>query len=223
MRSCGAAQEALLTAAKRDDAASVKHILTKTYIGEGQGQRLLECADERWDKTPLQWAANHGCNCALRALIDAGGNVNRIRGKDGFTALQGAAQNGHAGAVKMLLETGNVNTGHKNNAGETASDVARRRGHREVAALLSQWDYHETSPAAAVARLSTQPSRGPPPAVLLPDVSDSGASPGAGCWCGRSELHITCSQCRDAKDAAVREAQSRAAQGAAPPAAAQRG
>ena len=63
------AQEALLTAAERGDAARVRDILR----AEGTPFRLLECADVRWDKTPLQWAANHGWTDALRALIDAGG------------------------------------------------------------------------------------------------------------------------------------------------------
>jgi ankyrin repeat protein len=115
-------------------------------------------------ETVLMWAADHPGNAAvLRALIQAGADVNAVNDFDGTAlswvmrhgdpemarvlldagtvassdALIIAAYRGYLPAVRLLLERGADCTSTDSN-GTTALVYAKNRGHREVAKLLRQ-------------------------------------------------------------------------------------
>ncbi|CAG9990454.1 unnamed protein product [Clonostachys byssicola] len=60
---------------------------------------------DKYDKTPMHYAAEHGQTEAIRILAQRGGDAN-MKTTHGFTPLHIAADHGHSSTVKVLLEMG---------------------------------------------------------------------------------------------------------------------
>jgi ankyrin repeat protein len=121
-------------AAMQDDTAAVRKLLasgSNVNVAQGDGMTALHWAAERGDLaltnvlvkahanlkattrigsyTPLQIASKGGNAAVVRALINAGADVNAVT-TSGATALHLAAASGNADAVTALIEKGaNVN------------------------------------------------------------------------------------------------------------------
>ena len=92
------ANDDLIAAAKKGDAAAVKSLLAK-------GADVN--AKTRYNQTPLMFAAERGHLEIVKILIEAGADVNATDTfYKFFTPLYGAASKGHAEVVKLLLEKG---------------------------------------------------------------------------------------------------------------------
>ena len=83
-------------------------------------------------------AAVKGDTATIRALVNAGANVN-AKGKDGYTALMYAASWENADTVKALLDAGasvnaKISGSYKN--GYTALSLAMENGHTATANAL---------------------------------------------------------------------------------------
>jgi hypothetical protein len=85
--------------------------------------------------TALYLAANGGHADAVRALAEAGANVNAVAARTEYSALHAAAQCGHAAVVRALLEAGADGT-LLTKAGKTALQIARRKQHADVVQAL---------------------------------------------------------------------------------------
>ena len=92
---------------------------------------LSGCAPK---KDPLLEAAQNGDVNAVKALLDAGGNVNH-RDETGRTLLTYAALNNHKEVAQVLLDKG-ADVNARNTTGETALSFAAREGHPEIARVL---------------------------------------------------------------------------------------
>lgn len=86
------------------------------------------------DDTLLHLAARTGAIEDIKALVDAGADVN-IAGDLGNTPLHQAAMMGQVGAVKLLLKLG-ARTYLKNEFDQTPLEVAELSGCSEVIQLL---------------------------------------------------------------------------------------
>ena len=65
------------------------------------------------DGSPLHIACQYGHEAVVKALVDAGANVNTVN-KHGWAPLHIACQYGHEAVVKALVDAGaNVNTVNK--------------------------------------------------------------------------------------------------------------
>jgi ankyrin repeat protein len=85
----------LCTAARRGRSEAVKLLLQ--YAAEIQ-------EPDRWDKTPLFYAALWGRTTIAKLLLDAGATPNAKCGEDKATPLCVAAQYGHSEIVELLLQ-----------------------------------------------------------------------------------------------------------------------
>jgi uncharacterized protein len=85
--------------------------------------------------TPLHVAAIRGDVPAIRALLEAGADIN-APGEDGYTPLHDAALQGHSEAVRLLLERG-ASREIRNDDGKTPLESAALRGDAEIVGLLS--------------------------------------------------------------------------------------
>ena len=107
-----------------------RNVIDKMLIGEGRG---AEVADEEVG-TALGGAARYGHTKIVKALIEAGADVNAVNGC-GETALHWAAYGGHTEVARVLIEGGadvNVNGWR----GVTALMWAARYGHAEIVKML---------------------------------------------------------------------------------------
>jgi hypothetical protein len=100
-------------------------------------------------QTPLMWAAPTGSPELIRALIDAGANVNAqdILGMSPLM-LAVAAENQDVAVVRVLLQAG-ANVNARSGRGETALDWARKFGSRPVIAALQRAGASESVPYQA--------------------------------------------------------------------------
>eukprot|EP00878_Enallax_costatus_P002552 GHUV01002734.1.p1 GENE.GHUV01002734.1~~GHUV01002734.1.p1 ORF type:complete len:842 (+),score=303.61 GHUV01002734.1:543-3068(+) len=97
----------------------------------------LSCAvncSTKGRSTPLHVAAETGCACHLKALLQAGAVVN-ARDVGGASPMFVAAEAGKASTVAVLLEAG-ADALIGNSAGETPLYIAALRGHLPVVQLL---------------------------------------------------------------------------------------
>ena len=92
---------------------------------------LTGCAPK---KDPLLEATHNGDVNTVRALLDAGGNVN-LKDETGRTLLMFAALKNHKEVTQLLLDRG-ADVNARNNSGETALSFAAREGHPEIARAL---------------------------------------------------------------------------------------
>ncbi len=92
---------------------------------------LSGCAQK---KDPLVEAAQNGDVNAVRALLDAGGNVN-LKDDAGRTLLMYAALKNQKEVVQVLLDKG-ADVNARNTTGETALSLTAREGHPEIARAL---------------------------------------------------------------------------------------
>lgn len=83
------------------------------------------------DHTPLYWASECGHAGAVRALLEAGADVNAACAVTRATALTAACAAGHAAVVELLLEHG---------ADTSVASVAEVRREFENVHVLSRWD-----------------------------------------------------------------------------------
>jgi ankyrin repeat protein len=73
----------------------------------------------------------------VRALVEAGANIDQASTIDGATPLYASAQNGHAKAVRALLEAGvDINLTCSQADGMTPALCAALLGHEDVEKLL---------------------------------------------------------------------------------------
>ncbi|MBV9508616.1 MAG: ankyrin repeat domain-containing protein [Acidobacteriia bacterium] len=86
--------------------------------------------------TPLFLASENGNAVIIRALLDAGADVNAPVLSHGETALMLAARSGNPDAVMVLLDRGARVDTKENLRGTTALMWAAEQGHAAVAALL---------------------------------------------------------------------------------------
>jgi ankyrin repeat protein len=120
-----AGDPALVEAARRGDAASVRAlVLKKSNVNE----------QARDGSTALLWAVYHSDVAMARALVAAGANVN-IANKYGVTPLIQAARTGDTPIIDALLKAGaTVSMAHPD--GETAVMAAARTGRVDAVKLL---------------------------------------------------------------------------------------
>eukprot|EP00982_Pelagococcus_subviridis_P015521 31407-Pelagococcus_subviridis.AAC.5 len=83
---------------------------------------------------PLHKAASNGHEAVVRALIEAGADVNKAN-DNGTTPLFIAAQKGHEAVVKALMEAGAV-VNKADNHGGTPLHGTARNGHEAVVKAL---------------------------------------------------------------------------------------
>ena len=100
-------------------------------------------------QTPLMWAAPTGSPELIRALIDAGANVNAqdIQGISPLM-LAVASEDQDLAVVRVLLQSG-ANVNARSGRGETALDWARKFGSRPVIAALQRAGASEGLPYQA--------------------------------------------------------------------------
>lgn len=115
-----AADEELLTAARKGDLAAVKALLAKGAALE---------AKSRYGQTPLFFAARNGHEEVARFLLSKGATANVNDTFYKMSLLAAAADKGHTGIVKALIEAGATGVGD-------ALEVAVERGSLEMTAML---------------------------------------------------------------------------------------
>jgi ankyrin repeat protein len=87
-------------------------------------------------RRPLNWAAIRNDTTMIRALLDAGANINSAN-RTGFTPLHHAAEVGSKEAATLLIISG-ANLTLKNRNGQTPEQIATENHHPEVAEILRQ-------------------------------------------------------------------------------------
>jgi ankyrin repeat protein len=90
---------------------------------------------DRVRKNAATYAAGSGCTGCIKALLDAGVQVN-ARLENDLTLLMWAAAYGHEGTVQLLLEQG-AQRQDRDARGKSAADMAREGNHLALAKLLS--------------------------------------------------------------------------------------
>jgi hypothetical protein len=140
---------ALLSAVADGDAVAVAALLAS-------GTRA-DAMLSRGGETPLMRAAARGDVEVVRALLDAGADVNAERA-DGFTPLILAVFFGHEGVVRLLVERG-ADASARTRLGTTAARWAAARGFAEMAVLLRKAE--ATRPRVEDSRMPAEASRTP--------------------------------------------------------------
>ena len=87
-----------------------------------------------WGDTPLHIVSCWGDCEAIKALIEAGADIN-TQGETGFTPLHCATEQNHAEAVALLLSLGAEAVQDSN--GHTPIELAELLEHKEVIKILS--------------------------------------------------------------------------------------
>jgi class 3 adenylate cyclase len=87
-------------------------------------------------RRPLNYAAVRNDAAVIRALLDAGANINSAN-RTGFTPLHHAAEAGSKEAATLLITNG-ANLSLRNRYGQTPEEVATASHHPELAEILHQ-------------------------------------------------------------------------------------
>jgi cytohesin len=85
--------------------------------------------------TPLFIAAYQGNEAMVRALIEAGADINKALLDGGETPLFIAAHQGHEAAVRAMIELG-ADVSKAENNGVTPLSVAAQEGHTAIVQIL---------------------------------------------------------------------------------------
>jgi ankyrin repeat protein len=122
-----------------DGQATLLHITSRYGLLSAVKEMLLEkCADvdckDKYDQTPLSYAAENGHETVVKLLLEKGANVNG-KSQYGQTPLSYAAENGHEAVVKLLLEKG-ADVDFKSKTDQTPLSYAAENGHEAVVKLL---------------------------------------------------------------------------------------
>src|SRR5687767_2645079 len=88
-------EDKFLSAVRSSDAATVKAMLTAGFNANTK---------YRYDRMPLSFASDRGNIEVVRALLDAGADINAADTFYSFTAMSWALNKGHVEIVKLLLE-----------------------------------------------------------------------------------------------------------------------
>jgi len=173
-----AADNALLTAVKNSDVATVRRLLQQgspVNVSEADGSTPLHWAVEsddlemtrlllkagadakranRYGVTPLQLAAVNGNVSVIRDLLDAGADANAVL-PEGETVLMTAARTGSSESIKLLLDRGaNVDARDKW-YGESALMWAAAQNHGTAVSVLLAHD----APVDSRSKLQTTANR----------------------------------------------------------------
>jgi ankyrin repeat protein len=87
-------------------------------------------------RRPLNWAAVRNDTAMIRALLDAGANINSAN-RTGFTPLHHAGEAGSKEAATLLITNG-ANLTLRNMREQTPEQTAQVSNHPEVAEILLQ-------------------------------------------------------------------------------------
>ena len=80
---------------------------------------------DRYDRTPLFWAAEMGQEAVLRLLIDQPDVEKNAKHRSGQTPLSRAADGGHEDVIQLLIDNPDVEKNSKDIEGRTPLSVAR--------------------------------------------------------------------------------------------------
>ena len=105
-------------------------------IKAGADVNGLDTRREPNGRRPLNWAAIRNDTAMIRALLDAGANINSAN-RTGFTPLHHAAEAGSKEAAILLITNG-ANPSLRNRLGQTPEQIATANHHQEVAEILRQ-------------------------------------------------------------------------------------
>lgn len=94
--------------------------------------KFIDSAKSSW----LSEAACTGDKKALKSLLHAGADVNRLNGEDKFSTLHDAVNTNRVKLVKLLLKIPHININHKKSDGNTALGAACCLGYTKVVRLL---------------------------------------------------------------------------------------
>ncbi len=155
----------LIAAAHNDNLAAVQLLLSKganvNAVAKGPGLFPIDNPKSGpialSDDTALLAAAGIASPAVIKALVDAGADVNAKDGRS-FTPLMLAiiANRQDAGVIKLLLDRG-ANLKAQSNTGETPADWARKMGGRVALDAL---------------KIAAVPVAAAPPAARAPAISD---------------------------------------------------
>jgi class 3 adenylate cyclase len=109
-------------------------------IRAGADVNALDTRREPNGRRPLNWAAIRNDTSMIRALLDAGANIN-LANRTGFTPLHHAAEAGSKEAATLLITNG-ANLALRNKNEQTPEQTARASHHPEVAEILDQATAH---------------------------------------------------------------------------------
>lgn len=101
------------------EAVAAGNVERVKFLAKHSGE--LEKASDIVDSTPLILAAEAGKTEIVRALLDAGANVNAATNRD-WTSLHYAIQKGHAETAQLLIDRG-ADVTKKNNLGKTPPEM----------------------------------------------------------------------------------------------------
>jgi len=112
--------------------------LVAVRLAAGQGGDVNSIWESSNSWTPMARAAVRGEVSVVRALAEAGADLNQARTTDGATVVFLAAQGGHVKVVRALTEAGADLNQALTTDGATPFFVATQRGHLEVVRALTE-------------------------------------------------------------------------------------